>query len=338
MKNRKNVLKDSRERAEQKSRNKNPEVSVIMPVYNAAEHLRQCLDSVTGQTLRDIEIICVDDGSTDDSAAILKEYAARDSQIRVLTQENAGAGAARNRGLAVAGGEYLSILDSDDFFEPTMLEKACAKARESDAQLLVFRSDQYREDLGRLVQADWTLRIQDLPPYRPMDFRTFTGNVFKVFVGWAWDKLFLREFVEENHLRFQEIRTSNDMLFVFSAIVLAERIEILDEVLAHQRRNNPNSLSNTREQSWDCFHEALNALKAALTERNLYWQLEQDYINYALHFSLWHLNTITGPKKNELRAALKNKWFEEFGIKGKPKGYFYNQKEYAQYRKECLIP
>ncbi|MCD8149307.1 MAG: glycosyltransferase [Clostridiales bacterium] len=336
MTNKERGLKDSSEKAERNIRKRNPEVSVIMPVYNASEHLRQCLDSVTGQTLREIEIICVDDGSTDDSVAILNEYAAKDSRIRVITQENAGAGAARNRGLEAAGGEYLSILDADDFFEPTMLEKAYEKAKASDAQVLVFRSDQYREDLGQLVQADWTLRKQELPPYRPMDFRTFTGNVFKVFVGWAWDKLFLREFVEENHLRFQEIRTSNDMLFVFSAIVLAERIEILDEVLAHQRRNNPKSLSNTREKSWDCFHEALNALKAVLEERGLYWQLEQDYINYALHFSLWHLNTITGPKKKELRAALKNEWFEEFGIKGKPKGYFYNQKEYTQYRKECL--
>ncbi len=316
----------------------NPKISVIMPVYNASEHLRQCLDSVTGQTLQDIEIICVDDGSKDDSVAILNEYAARDSRMKVIMQENAGAGAARNRGLAEARGEYLSILDSDDFFELTMLEKSYAKAKASDAQLLVFRSDQYREDLGQFVQVDWTLREKDLPPYRPMNFRTFTGNVFKVFVGWSWDKLFLREFVEENHLRFQEIRTSNDMLFVFSAIVFAERIEILDEVLAHQRRNNPNSLSNTREKSWDCFHKALNALKAALEERDLYWQLEQDYINYALHFSLWHLNTITGPKKKVLHEALKNEWFEEFGIKGKPKEYFYNQKEYAQYLKESLVP
>ncbi|MCD8218211.1 MAG: glycosyltransferase [Clostridiales bacterium] len=313
-------------------------ISVIIPVYNASERLRQCLDSVVGQTLRDIEIICVDDGSEDDSVAILKEYAAKDSRMRVITQENAGAGAARNRGLDAAAGEYLSILDSDDFFEPTMLEKAYAKAKKSDAQLLVFRSDQYREDLGQFAEAKWTLRKEALPPYRPMNFRTFTDNVFKVFVGWTWDKLFLREFVEDNYLRFQEIRTSNDMLFVFSAVVFAERIEILDEVLAHQRRNNPKSLSNTRDKSWNCFHEALNALKAVLEEHDLYWQLEQDYINYALHFSLWHLNTITGPKKKVLRDALKNEWFEEFGIKGRPKGYFYNQKEYAQYLKECLVP
>ena len=95
--------------------------------------------------------------------------------------------------------------------------------------------------------------------------QSFTGNIFKVFVGWAWDKLFERKFVEENHLKFQQIRTSNDMLFVFSALAFAQRMENVDLVLAHQRRNNPNSLSNTREKSWDCFHTALNALKDALT-------------------------------------------------------------------------
>lgn len=309
-----------------------PKVSVIIPVYNAHDYLHQSLDSVMGQTLREIEIICVDDGSADDSLSVLKEYQNRDSRISVISQKNSGAGAARNRGLDVARGEYLSFLDADDFFEPDMLEKAYKKAHETKAQILVFRSDQYHEDVHKFVTARWTLKEQSLPPYRPMNWRTFTDNVFKVFVGWAWDKLFLHEFVKENRLRFQEIRTSNDMLFVFSAIVYADRIEIVNEILAHQRRNNEASLSNTREKSWDCFHTALAALKKVLQEHNLYWQLEQDYINYALHFSLWHLNTITGEKKELLYEKLKTEWFEEFGISGKPEEYFYNKKEYAQYQ------
>ncbi len=225
-------------------------VSVILPVYNVSDYLRQCMDSIVGQTLKDIEIICVDDGSTDDSLAILKEYEAKDQRVKVIQQANAGAGAARNKGLEIATGEYLSFLDSDDFFEPDMLEKAWSKAHETRAQVVVFRSDQYREDLQEFVQVRWTLHEKELPPYRPMYFRNFTGNIFKVFVGWAWDKLFSREYVEENHFRFQQLRTSNDMLFVFSAIAFATNIEIVDEVLAHQRRNNPKSLSNTREKSW----------------------------------------------------------------------------------------
>ena len=306
-------------------------VSVIIPVYNAEEHLRQCLESVMNQTLKEIEIICVNDGSKDNSLAILKEYAEQDERIIAVDQENAGAGAARNNGLRRAKGEYLSFLDSDDFFEEDMLDKAYAKAKEGNADIVVFGSDQYREDLKEYKKVNWVIREKELPPYRPMYQRNFTDNVFKVFVGWAWDKLFRREFIEENGLEFQEIRTTNDMRFVFLAIVLAKRIEIdTSKAYAHQRRGDPKSLSNTREKSWECFHEALISLKEELEKRGLYKELEQDYINYTLHASLWNVTTITGEKKEVLYNKLKDEWFEEFGISGKEESYFYNKHEYGQ--------
>lgn len=311
----------------------NIKVSVIVPVYNAEDHLRQCIDSITAQTLGDIEIICVNDGSSDGSLSLLEELAAEDNRIRVVSQDNAGAGAARNHGMDLASGTYLSFLDSDDFFEPNMLEEAYNKAVEGNADITVFRSDQYNEDTGEMQAALWTVREDDLPPYRPMYFRTFTDNVFKVFVGWAWDKLFRSDFVKENELRFQQLRTSNDMLFTFSAVVLAKRIEFVNKVLAHQRRNNPSSLSNTREKSWDCFHTALIALRDNLEKYGLYNELKQDWINYALHFSLWNLRTINGEKKEVLFNKLKNEWFKEFEITGKPESYFYLKGEYRNYKR-----
>lgn len=312
-------------------------VSVIIPVYNGEKYLEQCMDSIIGQTLREIEIICVDDGSVDKSLETLLGYADKDNRIKVIRQNNAGAGAARNAGLLKARGEYLSFLDADDFFEPEMLERAYRKAKEQNAQMLIFGSDQYREDLGEFQQVSWTIRKHALPPYRPMNYRTFTENVFKVFVGWTWDKLFEREFVRKHDLKFQEQRTSNDLLFVFTAIVLAERIEIEEKVLAHQRRDNPESLSNTRERSWQCFYRALTALRENLVRYGVYYELEQDFINYALHFSLWNLNTIQGEKKKELYRMLKKRWFRELGITGHKKEYFYNQKEYEQYREITCI-
>ena len=106
-------------------------ISVIIPVYNGETYLAQCLDSIIGQTLKEIEIICVNDGSKDRTQQILEKYAEKDSRIQIISQENGGAGAARNAGLRIARGEYLSILDGDDFFEPDMLEKAYKKAKES---------------------------------------------------------------------------------------------------------------------------------------------------------------------------------------------------------------
>ena len=309
-----------------------PKVSVILPVYNVAPYLEQCMDSIINQTLKEIEIICVDDGSTDESLDILKNYAKNDERIILIEQKNAGAGAARNNGLAKARGKYLSFLDSDDFFEPMMLEKAYQKAVESEAQIVVFRSDQYREDLDEFVRINWTLREKEIPPYRPVNHRNIAGNVFKTFVGWAWDKLFERDFVEQRHLLFQEQRTSNDMLFVFSAVAFADRIDIVDEILAHQRRNNPNSLSNTREKSWQCFYEALKALKKALQDNGNFWEFEQDYINYALHFSLWNFETLTGEKKEVLYQKLKEEWFQELGVSDKDDRYFYNKRELEKYK------
>lgn len=264
------------------------QVSVIIPVYNAEKYLSKCLESVMSQTLQEIEIICVDDGSSDRSLEILKECQEKDGRIKVIAQQNAGAGAARNRGLREASGEYLSFLDADDFFESDMLAEAFETAEKYQADFVVFNSDQYHMDKECFVEVPWVLRMKDIPPYMPFTYRQLTDNVFKTFVGWAWDKLYRRSFVMEHDLWFQEQRTSNDMLFVFSALVVAKRIAIVDKVLAHQRRGGSESLSVTREKSWHCFHDALSALKKRLVDEGIFWELEQDYINYALHFSLWH--------------------------------------------------
>lgn len=310
-----------------------PKVSVIIPVYNSQAYLRQCLDSICCQTLSQIEIICVDDGSTDGSLELLNQYAAMDSRIQVLTQKNSGAGAARNHGLHAARGEYLSFLDSDDFFEPDMLELACEKADTCQADFVVFQSDKYYMDKKKFVKNPWVVQMKDIPPYEPFKYRELTDNVFKVFVGWAWDKLYRRSFIAEHDLWFQEQRTTNDLFFVYSALVLAKRIAVVDKVLAHQRMGSGDSLSVTREKSWHCFYDALLALRRLLKEKGMYWELEQDFINYALHFSLWNLRTLAEPTHHLLKEKLRDKWFAELEIAGRQKEYFYDVNEFEQYVK-----
>lgn len=311
----------------------NIKVSVIVPIYNVEKYLSKCLDTIIDQTLKEIEIICVDDGSTDGSAQILKEYEKKDKRIKAFYRENHGAGAVRNFGMQHAHGKYLSFLDSDDFFDKSMLEKAYTKAEECQAEIVVFRSDQYMSETGEYKNALWTLRMQEVPPYAPFNHRQMTDNIFKVFVGWAWDKLFLKNFVDEHHLYFQEQRTSNDLLFVFSSIAVAKKIAVIDEVLAHQRRDAKDSLSKTREKSWDCFYHALTALRDRLKDEKMYDEVERDYINYALHFTLWNLNSLAEPTHSMLKKKLLEEWFEDLGIKGKKREYFYNKSEYNQYKK-----
>jgi len=116
-------------------------ISVIVPIYNVSKYLRRCIDSVLAQTYGEWELICINDGSTDASAKILGEYAARDSRIRVITKENAGVSAARNDGLAAARGDYVLFLDGDDFIHPQMLEITHHIAQKTGVDIVSFRHD-----------------------------------------------------------------------------------------------------------------------------------------------------------------------------------------------------
>lgn len=305
------------------------QVSVIMPVYNAEAYLRQTLNSLLVRNELQFEVICVDDGSTDNSLAILREYEANDPRVIVLTQKNAGAGAARNNGLKIARGEYLSFLDADDFFEPDMLRLAYDRAHTLETDITVFRCDQYFESTRTFTEAKYTINEDLLPENEPFSGQDISYNIFKAFVGWAWDKLFRADFVRENHLLFQEQRTSNDMLFVFSAIVKAQRISTMNAILAHHRRDS-GSLSVTREKSWHCFYDALVALRQQLKDWNVYERFECDFINYSLHFALWNVTTLRGPSYHKLYNKLVNEWFEDLGVLAHDRYYFYNQAEYQK--------
>ena len=112
-----------------------PKVSVVVPIYNVEKYLRECLDSIVGQTLKDIEIICVDDGSTDRSLSILREYEQKDPRIKVITKPNAGYGHSMNMGLDAATGEYMGIVDSDDYILPDMYETLYGFAVKDDLDI-----------------------------------------------------------------------------------------------------------------------------------------------------------------------------------------------------------
>lgn len=293
---------------------KSPKVSVIIPIYNAEKYLRDCLDSVVNQTLKEIEVICVDDGSTDSSLRIAKEYSERDSRVKVFSQKNSSAGAARNKGLSYATGEYLSFLDADDFFELHMLEETYNKASEAMVDIVVFRSDLFYEDQNRYAEMAYTIVEKNFPEQRSFAGTEVKKDIFKSFIGWAWDKLFLREFVLKNELRFQEQRSSNDLYFVYLALAKAKRITIMEEVLAHHRTNIKESLEATRENSWDCFYKALLELRKGLVGAQLYEHFEKDYISYSIHFSLYNLNTLKDPTRRLLFDKLKGGWLRELKI------------------------
>ncbi len=297
-------------------------VSVIIPIYNAAQYLHECLDGVVNQTLREIEIICVDDGSTDGSLSIIQGYAERDSRVKVYSQPNKNAGAARNKGLSLATGEYLSFLDADDLFEPNMLEVAYWKAKEDRAEIVVFRSDLYYTDQNRYAEMGYTIVEENLPEKRTFAGTEVRKDIFKTFIGWAWDKLFLRDYVLEKGLFFQEQRSSNDLYFVYLALARAERITIMEDLLVHHRTNIKDSLEATRKNSWECFYKALLMLREGLIKEGLYQHFEKDYISYCIHFSLYNLNTLKDPTRRMLFDKLKSGGLRELGVLDYKKGTY----------------
>ncbi len=293
---------------------KKRKVSVILPVYNVERYLKKCMDDILGQTLREIEVICIDDGSTDGSLGILREYEQKDERVRVLEQENTGAAFARNRGMELAKGEYLSFLDSDDFYEPEMLERAYLRAKETQADVTIFRGNRYDDTLDTYLPMDYSIKEKQLPGRNPFCWRDMPDRIFTFAVGWAWDKLYSREFAEKEKLRFQELRTSNDLYFVFSSLAKAERICVMNELLVHHRIHVRGSLSATREKSWNCFYAACTALRNELVCMGSYGELEKGFVNWALHFCFWNLDTIEGAAYEKVYDLICGTCDEDFGF------------------------
>lgn len=306
-------------------------VSVIIPVYNIERHLRQCLDSVAAQTLRDMEIICVDDGSTDGSPAILAEYASRDSRFQVVTQPNGGPGAARNAGMGLAGGEYLIFLDSDDWFEANFLESMVGKAEETGADVTICRAVEFDTATGGELLSEWMLKSQYLPgeSFSPGDI---AKHFFQFTYGMPWDKLYNRSFLVKTGVQFPDLRNSEDLAFVFPSLLLAEHIAILDQTLIHHRVNRLASVSNTRSGQPDAPYEAFSIVKIFLEKHGLMERYRQSFLNWAMEFLVWHVSNMDDPAiRREYFRKLKKEWFPAMAFEAHPRSYYENRWTYCKY-------
>ena len=220
-------------------------VSVVVPVYNKEPFLEQCLDSILSQTLKDIEVICVDDGSTDASWDILQRHAAQDSRLSLYQQENRYAGVARNLGKSVAKGKYLVFWDSDDYFAPQALELMYEQCEQDEADICFCAGRMRYDDLGYDIPTGSYVRVKHLPETIPFSRKTAPESVLSVTVEAPWNKMFRREFVEQTGLDFQPIRNGNDVYFVVNAMCLAERITVVRKALIYYRRSQKTGLMAT---------------------------------------------------------------------------------------------
>lgn len=225
-----------------------PRVSIIVPVYNVERYLRQCLDTLVNQTYQNIEIICVDDGSTDASSEILTEYALKNSKVRVIRQENSGLSAARNVGFSFTTGEYVMYVDSDDWIDVRTCEKAVFKAEEQAADLVMWPYIREFPDHSApkaIFSEEKTFHAAEC---RELQRRmvgllgtelTHPENADALCT--VWGKLYLRELIAQNDIHFtdlQRIGTYEDGLFNLHYLAHVKNVTYIPDYFSHYRKNS----------------------------------------------------------------------------------------------------
>lgn len=218
-----------------------PKVSLLVPIYNVEDYLRECLASAQAQTLHDIEIICINDGSTDGSRQIIEDFLA-DERFRVIDKENSGYGASMNKGLDAARGEYVGILESDDFLDPEALETMYDLAKRYDAD--ISRSDfflYWREPEERDYKFGWVKpeAVGQIDPYVHIDVFFLQPSI--------WAALYKRSFLEENSIRFLETPGASyqDTSFNFKVWASTHNVVTTDKAFLHYRQDNHTSSINS---------------------------------------------------------------------------------------------
>lgn len=269
-------------------------VSIIVPCYNVAPYLDKCMESLTLQTLGDLEIISVNDGSGDDTPAILRAWAERDGRIRVVDRENGGLSAARNTGMALAGGEYIGFVDPDDYVEHSMYGRLLEKARRSDADVTACGYTGFSDRDGSILEK-WSLSPEEGVEENVQACVFQENAVWRRMAAVAWNKLYKREFLERNGLRFEpRFRQGEDDAFWLMVLAHATRLAVIPDQLYWYRRQRKGAIS----LAWEEKGCPLPLVADRLLHATAYWKkcgwlesgLERGWVLHALwYYLLVHL-------------------------------------------------
>lgn len=249
----------------------NPLISVIVPIYNAEKYLNKCVESLLNQTLKQIEIILIDDGSTDKSPVICDEYAKKDNRIKVIHQSNGGVSFARNEGLKIASGKFITFLDSDDYIEPNTYEVAYNTAVENYSECVVWGYFcDFVDENEKIVNQ--TIVI----PYakqRELKQRDTNLNLS----GYLWNKLYSKKLLDELNLFFDEnITLYEDLLFNTKYMLKANKSVYISKAFTHYMQRNILSLGKKyRENYFELANIALNCHIELLR----LWKIEENIID-----------------------------------------------------------
>ena len=238
-------------------------VSVIIPVYNVEKYIKQCLDSAINQTLKDIEIICVDDCSTDNSLHILKGYASNDSRIKIIKfNRNKGAGEARNAALDMAQGEYIMFLDGDDWLEPEACEFAYNRISSNDNDFVIFAHNRFYEDDNSSKFINKMIK-----KFSEEEKKLYLKDVNTKFIKccYIWALIYKRELLTNNNIKFPKYRVFEDQPFYIKTMLCADNFSIINKALYNHRRRNDSITYIYKKQHQDFYNAKKDILKILKT-------------------------------------------------------------------------
>jgi glycosyltransferase involved in cell wall biosynthesis len=272
-----------------------PKISIVVPIYGVEKYLAECVDSILNQTFKDIEIILVDDGSKDRCPQMIDEYASKDSRVVAVHQPNGGYGRAVNHGIEVARGEYIGIIESDDWIEPTMYEELYDKAIHTGADVVksdfYFHWSNHREDK---IAHHFPKKYADktICPRELGDRYIFSAQLC------VWSSLYRRQFLQQEGILFLEAPGASyqDVAFNFKLLSRVDKFHFLDKPLVHYRQDNENASVKSTGKVYAIFDE-YDSVQAFLKEKSLW---KQPIIGYFLHVQgihwMWHLNRLSASR------------------------------------------
>jgi glycosyltransferase involved in cell wall biosynthesis len=273
-------------------------VSIIVPVYNAEKYLRVCLDSLIRQSLSECEILCVNDGSTDASPAILGDYAKRDGRIKVIDKTNQGQGVARNAGLAAATGKYVAFVDSDDYVDRDLCRRAYECAEQRQADVVMYDYVKCVED-GHIITG-WD-RVSSLASVSASDRKTLLGHM-----GVVWTKLVRLEWLRANHICFPQGRIYEDVFVHWRLLTLADKLALLPERMYYYRINAAATTCRTDWKRADAI-VVYDMIKDMLVHEHLYPQYRDVFLLRQLgHFRSLH-DAMEEPYKSQVVAMIRER-------------------------------
>lgn len=252
-------------------------LSVIIPVYNTNKYLEKCLESIVNQTLKDIEIICIDDGSTDNSLEILNNFAKKDKRIKVLTQKNQGQSVARNAGIKAAKGEYIGFIDSDDWADETMFEKLYNNAKTYNSDIAMCSITMFDEKTGDYNTKDpyMTLDLFDKSfENRAFNYKDTLKFLFRICVV-PWNKIYKSEFLIGNNILFPEGLFFEDNVFCIEVLLNAENISIIKEPLIYYRRFSQTSTTTGEDIKKLDFFKVFELEEKILRGKDIYEEIKE---------------------------------------------------------------